>query len=759
MRSIQKMICIMLVLTLSLCCSTLPSFAAEETSSGTCGESLTWILDGDGLLTISGTGEMENYASSLDVPWYDYTDAITAVVIEPGVTTIGDRAFYFCESLTAITIPDGVTRIGDDALYQCSGLTELMLPESLIAIGDYAFSWCGGLTDITLPAGVTTIGANAFAGCEGLTGIVIPASVTSIGTGAFSGCAALEGIWVDESNASYHSDDCGVLFDKAGTTLLAAPGTLSGSYPVPAGVITIGGDAFFGCADLTAVTLPEGVTTIGTSAFEDCGGLSSITLPDSLTDIGDYAFSKCEALTGIALPQSLTEIGCWVFESCYSLKSITVPAGVTAIGEFAFFECTSLKDITFPEGLTHIGSHIFYRCQSLQTVTLPEGVTDIPSWAFGDCYALESITIPGSVTAIGAYAFQYDTALTTIEFRGAAPTIDETAFGSVTATALYPANQPTWTADVMLDYGGTITWEPYGDPGLTLDTPVLEYCYSRQQTSVRVKWSVAAGAEGYELWRSTTPETPDSWTRIKTITDGTADTYTNQGLTVGVTYYYKVRAYATAEDGSRIYSAFSNVDYMPASVVFDAPYSNATFRIRLRWNEVSGATGYQIWRQNTDGTYSIIKTLGDKGNELTDDQGGTTIYSNTGLTPGERYTYKLRSFAITADGRKIYGAYSDEITVAVMPETPVVTVTSPKEGRAKLSWEGVNGAAGYQIWMSTDVDSGFAIAKSITDGSTAYTKYDLESGKTYYFKVRAYVEEEGKKTFGAYSETIAVTIK
>ena len=198
---------------------------------------------------------------------------------------------------------------------------------------------------------------------------------------------------------------------------------------------------------------------------------------------------------------------------------------------------------------------------------------------------------------------------------------------------------------------------------------------------------------------------------------------------------------------------------MPAAVVFDGPYSNATFRIRLRWNEVGGSHGYQIWRLNEDGTYSIVKTLGDKGNELTDNQGATTAYSNTGLTAGETYTYKMRAFMITEDGRKVFGAYSDEYAVAVMPETPVVTGTSPTATRAQLTWDALNGAAGYQIWMAEAEDGEYKIVKSITDGSTTYTKYDLTSGKTYYFKVRAYTEVEGKKTFGAYSEVLGVTVK
>ena len=289
--------------------------------------------------------------------------------------------------------------------------------------------------------------------------------------------------------------------------------------------------------------------------------------------------------------------------------------------------------------------------------------------------------------------------------------------------------------------------------------PQIKSCYSKAQTSVKVTWTTVSGADGYELWRSTNPNDPNSWSRAKSILSGTTDRYTNQGLTVGVTYYYKIRSFVLDKDGERVCSDFSAVDYMPAAVVFDGPYSNATYRIRLRWNEIGGSHGYQIWRLDGDGTWRIVKTLGDKGNTLTNDQGGTTAYSNAGLTAGGQYTYRMRAFRITSDGRKVFGAYSEDITVAVKPNAPTLSVTCPKSGRAKLEWSAVNGAAGYQIWMSTSPNGGFQIIKSITNGATTYTKNDLVPGKTYYFQIRAYAEVEGKKTFSAFSPMTSIQIK
>lgn len=290
------------------------------------------------------------------------------------------------------------------------------------------------------------------------------------------------------------------------------------------------------------------------------------------------------------------------------------------------------------------------------------------------------------------------------------------------------------------------------EPAIT--APRILSCYSKQQTSVKVTWTPEEGADGYELWRTSTPDNENSWSRIKTVNDGSQDRYTNQGLEKGVTYYYKVRAFQLGSGGEKYYSDFSEVDYMPAAIVWDGPYSNAINRIRLRWNEIGGSHGYQIWiKDQYNDNWYIVKTLGDKGNELTNNQGATTAYSNTARNAGEKYTYKMRAFMITEDGRKVFGAYSDEITVAVMPDIPEATAASPKEGRVLLRWDAVHGADGYQVWMYSD--GNWSIIKSVTDGSTSYTKTGLQAGQEYQFRVRAYTEVDGKKTFGAYSEIIS----
>ncbi|MCD8159659.1 MAG: leucine-rich repeat domain-containing protein, partial [Clostridiales bacterium] len=118
--------------------------------SGTCGDGLIWTLDADGVLTVSGTGAIDDGAFA------DNTD-IVAVVIEDGITAIGEAAFYGCESLTAVTIPDRVTAIGAMTFYGCTSLTAVTIPDSVTSVGEAAFAYCAGLTAVTIPDSVTTI--------------------------------------------------------------------------------------------------------------------------------------------------------------------------------------------------------------------------------------------------------------------------------------------------------------------------------------------------------------------------------------------------------------------------------------------------------------------------------------------------------------------------------------------------------------------------------------------------------------------------
>ena len=172
----------------------LMGLSANAEKSGSCGPNLKWELANDGVLTITGKGEMYDYSYT---PW-SYDD-LTRVIIGNGVTTIGEAAFRSCSHLTSVNIPNSVTTIGGWAFSICSSLISVTIPNSVTTIGDNAFIGCSSLTSVTIPNSVTTIEGYAFSDCSSLTSVTIPNSVTTIGSEAFSDCTNLQKVNIGNS--------------------------------------------------------------------------------------------------------------------------------------------------------------------------------------------------------------------------------------------------------------------------------------------------------------------------------------------------------------------------------------------------------------------------------------------------------------------------------------------------------------------------------------------------------------------------------
>ena len=181
----KRILCLALVMVMIFTLLPMNAFAADIVASGNCGENLTWTLDSEGTLTISGTGAMPDYSYDSKAPWYSSRSSIKSVTIGNSVTRIGSSAFYDCSSLASVTIGNSVTSIGEWAFHNCSSLTCVTIPDSVTSIGSGAFEYCSSLASVTIGNSVTSIGSNAFHYCSSLASVTIPDSVTRIGTSAF----------------------------------------------------------------------------------------------------------------------------------------------------------------------------------------------------------------------------------------------------------------------------------------------------------------------------------------------------------------------------------------------------------------------------------------------------------------------------------------------------------------------------------------------------------------------------------------------
>ncbi len=349
--------------------------AAETVDSGTCGDNLTWVLDDEGTLTISGSGEMK-YCS-----WSDYSDNIVSVIIEDGATSICYNAFNGCTSLTSIEIPDSVTSIESYIFHDCTSLVSIEIPDNVTEIGSYAFKDCTSLTDIEISLDKISLGTHVFGGCIGL---------------------------ADENGFIIFDN---IVYDYCGEDT---------EIQIPDGVTGIAAGSFSGYSDLTKVEIPDSVTSIADDAFCYCSGLadengfvciwnanagnilfdyfghdSEVEIYDGVTSIGSFAFSYNHSFTSIKIPDSVTSIGAGAF-SYSDLKSVSIPDSVTSIGAGAFFECYSLTDVEIPNSVTYIAWGMFWDCRSLTSITISNSVTCIRDEAFRGCDSLSDVYFYGS---------------------------------------------------------------------------------------------------------------------------------------------------------------------------------------------------------------------------------------------------------------------------------------------------------------------------------------------------------------------------
>ena len=318
--------------------------ASAEYSDG----KFTWVLDGNGTLTITGNNmeltKNEISESALEKAGIDFS-RVNKLVIGNGITGFDRWGMWNLKKY-----------IKELEIHGNAGMN---MPEQ-------CFYDVPNIESVVI-SGAVDVPRDMFGKCTGLKKVTLKNGVRSIGEDAFRDCSSLESVIFENTVLEKISDG-----------------------------------AFWGCSALSSIVLPDSVTEIERNAFFETG-LRNIQLPEKLTLIGGGAFCNCKNLKQVQLPPQLKELGEGAFFNCENLTQIQLPSQLNKLGGDAFRDCTSLDKIDIPAGLKQIESGTF--CNTgLTSVTLHEGLTKIEDWAFHDCLKLKKIRIPKSVTYIGELA-------------------------------------------------------------------------------------------------------------------------------------------------------------------------------------------------------------------------------------------------------------------------------------------------------------------------------------------------------------------
>lgn len=318
--------------------------ASAEYSDG----KFTWVLDGNGTLTITGNNmeltKNEISESALEKAGIDFS-RVNKLVIGNGITGFDRWGMWNLKKY-----------IKELEIHGNAGMN---MPEQ-------CFYDVPNIESVVI-SGAVDVPRDMFGKCTELKKVTLKNGVRSIGEDAFRDCSSLESVIFENTVLEKISDG-----------------------------------AFWGCSALSSIALPDSVTEIERNAFFETG-LRNIQLPEKLTLIGGGAFCNCKNLKQVQLPPQLKELGEGAFFNCENLAQIQLPSQLNKLGGDAFRDCTSLDKIDIPAGLKQIESATF--CNTgLTSVTLHEGLTKIEDWAFHDCLKLKKIRIPKSVTDIGELA-------------------------------------------------------------------------------------------------------------------------------------------------------------------------------------------------------------------------------------------------------------------------------------------------------------------------------------------------------------------
>ena len=683
--------------------------------------------------------------------------SITSVVIPENVTNIDRQAFLGCSNLKTVSISENVQSIGGDAFHGCSAistinlpkletwlkvsfggglsspiaassvpkkvyfdgelLTELKIPQEITEIPDKAFYFCNELVSIELPGTVQVFGENAFAGTN-IQSLTIPQGIIEISDYAFNNCKALVDLKLPNTLQTIGN--------------YAFAGTGIQSLKIPQGTAVISTHAFSGCADLVDLELSGSVQTIGSNAFKGTG-VQNVVIPEGVVNLNSYAFSHCTSLTSVSLPASLEKMGEHVFNACDQLSNfylsdistlfcalssrghimltnnldknlyldgelitdLVIPDEMSEIPEKAFYRVRHLNSVFIPDSVEYIHDSAFAYCTNLRTVSVGYGVSIIDSKTFAWCINLDGLFLPDTIKKVYMDAFYRCKKLDCIVYAGTPEQLQKISVATGN-DALYNAG-----------------WHCEGSCCQTTVSVVKDPVTNKPTLS----WEDAPCVLAWGVYRSTSAE--KGYELLDVVYDTTYTDLTNPG---GKKYYYIVGGIslmgvlgsASKQKSIQVPCAAPNVGIS----------NNSSGYPVLKWDKMTGAKNYEIWYAvEENGTFSKLTTT------------SSTSYTHSKAVPGTGYYYKVKAIGSSSS---LNSQFSEPVYGFRKLAVPSITIAvNDDAGTAKISWEKVTGAIGYELQHK--VNGGELESLGVITG-TSYTHEGLVVGNAYTYRVNAISE-------------------
>lgn len=653
-------------------------------------------------------------SKTLKVIGHDETLGLTEIVIPSeirgfAVTEIGERAFYVDtvegSIIESVVISEGVKSLGRSAFSNCTKLKNVTLPQSLISMGDYVFYGCKSLENITIPEKIGYIGGSSFKDCTSLKSVYIPDTVREIQDSAFKNCTSLTNI------------------------------------ELPSSASSVSMEAFSGCSSLTSIFIPKNYTSIAEGAFKGCYALDKVTIESDsrLKNIYEYAFASCISLKSIDLPKTVELIEAYAFFDCYNLSKVTLREGIETIGEFAFANC-AMTEIELPSSLQKMG---YYSVGFLADEEYVYWIKDFTIYG-----------LPGSVAEL--YADTLD-----VKFKLGAPVLDsvintdsgirvsfnlinnangyyrvyrktagkswsklaDITTASYTDTTAVAGTKYTYTVK-FIGYDGTTSL--YDKTGLSitrLKTPSVTKI-ENVENGAKITWGTVAGATKYRAY----VKTSSGW---KGLGDTESTSFVHTDAVSGTSYTYTVKAFDSSGASSSFNSTGWSNKFIATPFIKSAEVANSG--VKLTWDKVAGAKNYRVFIKN-----------GSSWKGLATVSGTTNNYTDKTATVGNSYTYTIR--CVDANGNFVSGYDKEGFTIRYL-ETPQITSFENVVGGTVISWNEVEGASKYRLYVKKDG----SFSKLTDTADTSFVHTDLTDGNEYTYTIRCVSEDSKMPESGFHS--------